>query len=486
MPHSQHLSQEQRQKLSPQQLLLIRLLQAPVGALEQAVKAEIEKNPLLEDEHIEGEAPMESAPAEEEGPEELDFEEREIDPFADEEDDEDYRYSDHYGQPKEDKERDSRESFVRIEVSFGAYLMEQFSMKRLSDVELIIGNEIIGSIDASGYLGRDTGLIANDLVFKQNIATTPQEVERVLEVVQSLDPAGVGARNLRECLALQLHRQPDANPVALAIVDKHFDDFTQGRLEQLTQKLGVDASTLEQAIAAIRALNPKPGSAYSDGTEGHLLTPDFIVTASPADGTLDLELNDGNLPQLSVSRYYTDMLHTLERKGTPSPQEQETMTFIRQKADSAQWFIDLIGQRHHTLRLIMETILDYQRPYFLSGMPSDLKPMRLQDIAEPTGFDISTVSRVVNQKTVQTFFGTFLLKDLFSYAYTDSEGNSVSTDAIRHCLKGIVEGEDKRNPLTDDEIAQRLEAKGFAVARRTVAKYRDTLGIPIRRLRKKL
>ena len=494
MPNSQILRQKQELKLTPQQLMLARLLQAPVGVLEQAVKSEIEQNPMLEDELIEADpAPEETAPEAEpeaDEPEELDFEEREIDPFAENDDDLDYRYSDSYGsnRSKDDPEEDYRVGLVTNEMSFSAYLLEQLAMKSLDDRQMLIGQQIIGSIDASGYLGRDIGLIANDLAFKQGIDASPEEVEQVLHAVQELDPAGVGARDLRECLALQLHRLPEADYNAVEIVDHHFDDFTSGHHELLMERLAMTPRQLEEAVACIRSLNPKPGSAFAEGGKGeagHYLLPDFTVV-SHLDGQLDLELNEGNTPRLRMSRYYANMVRSIERKSNPSAAEQETVQFLRQKAENAQWFIDMLDQRRHTLRTIMEEILRYQRQYFLTGSPADLRPMRLQDIAEPTGFDISTVSRVVNQKSVQTFFGTFLLKDLFTHGVTDSEGHEVSADAVKLALKELVDAEDKLSPLTDDELAAALKAKGYPLARRTVAKYRESMGIPVRRFRKKI
>lgn len=492
MANAQIQRQKQEQKLTPQQLMLARLLQVPAQELEQAVKAEIEKNPLLEDEHIETDQPQESSPEGEqenpqEGEDELDFEEREIDPFATEDDEEmDYRFSDSYGsnRSKDDEEKDPREVFITSEVSFSSYLIEQLSMKPLSEREMAIGQEIIGSIDASGYLGRSVELIANDLAFKQNIDTTPEEVERVLAVIQELDPAGVGARDLRECLSLQLHRMPEADYNAVELVDHHFEEFTSGRLAPVMERLAMSQEQLEEAIACIRGLNPKPGSAFAEGKgeTAQYLVPDFVVT-SPGDGRLELELNDGDLPRLRVSRYYRDMLRQMERKGKPTAEEQETIRFIRERAESAQWFIDMLGQRKTTLRVIMEQILDYQHDYFLSGLTSDLRPMRLQDIAGPAKYDISTVSRVVNQKSVQTPFGTFLLRDLFTHGVLDGEGKEVSADAVRQVLQEIVDQEDKSNPLTDEELAEQMSQRGYPLSRRTVAKYREQMGIPVRRLR---
>lgn len=491
MANTQTQRQKQEQHLSPQQLILIRLLQTPVAALEQAVKEEIEKNPLLEDENIGTDSPSDSPSAEPENdePEPLDFEDRIIDPFGDDDDDMDYRYSDSYGSnhSPDDPDGDYRLGLLTGERSLGSYLAEQLAMRNLSDRERAIGMELIGSIDASGYLGRHTGLIANDMAFKHGIEASPDEVERVLHLVQSLDPPGVGGRDLRECLALQLHRLPKADYNAVEIVDHYFDDFSAGRYELLMDRLAMTRQQLEEAMACIRSLNPKPGSAFAEAKSevAQTLLPDFIVNTLP-DGTLELELNEGDLPQLRLSRYYCDMARTLEHKPHPSPADQETVRFLREKATSAQWFIDMLGQRRRTLRRIMEAILDYQRPYFLTGLSTDLRPMRLQDIAEPAGFDISTVSRVVNQKWVQTFFGTFLLKELFTHGVADSEGREVSADAVKEALLAIVEQEDKHAPLTDDELAARMKAQGFPLARRTVAKYREALGIPVRRLRKKI
>jgi len=490
MANKQTQRQEQHQKLLPQQLMLIRLLQTPVSSLDQLVKEEIEQNPLLEDDHMcQDETPISDSTSEdsnEESREDEDFEDREIDVFADDDDTEEgYRTSDNYGEPQ-DRDKDPQESFIHNEISFGTYLLDQFHMKQLTDRELIIGNEIIGSIDASGYLGRQIGLIANDLTFKQNMDVMPQEVEQVLQIVQTLDPAGVGARDLKECLSLQLHRisNPDQSILhAISIIDLHFDDFTQGKAKAIMQQLNIDMAALEHASNCIRALNPKPGSAYSESSDNSYIIPDFIITQFNSTD-LQLDLNENNLPELHISHYYSEMLANILKKKKTSSDDQQAVRYIREKAERAQWFIDMLSQRQVTLRRIMEAILEFQEEYFRSGMTQDLRPMRLQDIAEKSGYDISTVSRVVNQKYVQTPSGTLLLKNLFSRAFEDNEGNMVSTDAVREHLLKAVNEEDKSNPLSDEQLASLLNEKGYPVARRTVAKYRKMLDIPESRLRK--
>lgn len=491
MANRQTQRQEQQQKLLPQQLMLIRLLQTPVSSLDQLVKDEIEQNPLLEDDHMNQEdSPVtDNSPDDndEEYPEDLDFDDREIDIFSDDDDDEHYRTSDNYGE-SQDNDKNSQENFIHNEESFGAYLLNQFYMKQLTDREMIIGNEIIGSIDASGYLGRQIGLIANDLVFKQNLDVMPEEVEQVLHIVQTLDPAGIGARDLKECLSLQLHRIPNPDidiQNAIAIVDHCFDEFTQGRTAAIMHRLNIDKDEIERAGDCIRSLNPKPGSTLSESSDNAYIVPDFIVTQFN-NGNLELDLNDSNLPELHISHYYTEMMnHILKKKKTTSD-DQQAVRYIREKAERAQWFIDMLSQRQITLRRIMKAILDYQVEYFLSGMTHDLKPMRLQDIADATGYDVSTISRVVNQKYVQTPFGTLLLKDLFTRAFEDNDGNVISTDAVKELLQKAINEEDKNDPLSDEQLSALLNEKGYPVARRTIAKYRRMLDIPESRLRKSI
>ena len=493
--NSQRQKLKMNLKMTPQQLMLLKMLQVPAAMMEQTIKQEVEKNPLLEDEHCgdesapaeDNEEPLPTADAEEE---DIDFDDREIDPFAEadygQDDEDDYRYREYQ---EHDRNVEEREVPITSDVSFLEHLQKQFNLKRLTHEESIIGNELIGSIDDAGYLGRDVGLVANDLAFKQNLDVSPKEVERVLKMVQTLDPAGVGARNLQECLSLQLHRANDDDPATLTatqIVDRCFNAFSKRHYDSILSRLNITDDQLHDAIERIKRLNPKPGSAYTEGGDETVayVIPDFIVSRD--ENGLSFTLNDDHMPQLHVSRYYSDMLRQLSAVKNPSRSDRETIQFIRSKAESAQWFIDVLDQRRQTLQNTMGAILEYQQPYFTTGNTTDLRPMKLQDIASATNYDISTISRVVNQKYVQTAFGTFLLKDLFSKALTTDEGDSVSTDAIKHYLQEAVDNEDKRHPLTDEMLTKLLNEKGYPVARRTVAKYREMLGIPVGRMRKEL
>lgn len=481
----QQMKTKQEQQLSPQQLLLMRLLAVPVAALEQTIKEEIESNPLLEDEQCPTDEESYSSPTDE-GDDEPDFEEREIDPFEESnfEDDDDYRYREH---EERDKNSETRELLTSAETSFTDMLLGQFNLKVLTDTERLIGHELIGSIDESGYLSRDLGLIANDLAFTQNIDTTPQEVEKVLRIIQTLDPAGVGARNLQECLQLQLERCEDDDletVIAKRIVGRYFDDFSGRRYKQIQEALELTDDELEGAIQRIRRLDPKPGSNFeeSNATLGHFIMPDFIV--SHDENGLSFTMNDNQMPRLQLSRHYGDLLHQMERLPHPSKGDKETIQFIRSKTESALEFIGMLNERHHTLERTMEAILKRQEAYFISGNEEDLRPMKLQDIADDTGMALTTISRVVTQKYVSTEFGTFLLKTLFSKGLATDEGEDVSTKAAKKLLAEIVGQEDKGNPLSDEAILKILSEKGYTIARRTVAKYREQLGIPTSSKRK--
>lgn len=483
----QQMKTKQEQQLSPQQLLLMRLLAVPAAALEQTIKEEIENNPLLEDEQCPTEEESFSSSSDGDDPDdELDFEEREINPFEESnfEDDDDYRYRE---QGEHDKNNETHELIASAETSFSDTLLEQFNLKPLTETERLIGHELIGSIDDSGYLSRDIGLITNDLAFTQNIDTTPQEVERVLRIIQTLDPAGVGARNLQECLQLQLERCEDDDietVIAKRIVKRYFDDFSEKRYNKIQEALELTDEELESAIQRIKRLDPKPGSNYeeSSATLGHFIMPDFIV--SHDENGLSFSMNDNQMPKLKLSRHYGDLLHQMERLPNPTRGDKETIQFIRSKTESALDFIEMLNERHHTLEHTMEAILKRQKAYFISGNEEDLRPMKLQDIADDTGLALATISRVVTQKYVSTEFGTFLLKTLFSKGIANDEGEDLSTKAAKKLLSEIVEQEDKRSPLSDEAILKLLTEKGYPIARRTVAKYREQLGIPTSSKRK--
>ena len=461
--------QQLQQKFSPQQIQLMRLLQLPVTDLEQAIKEEVEKNPLLEAEMPVTELPQENAGS---------------DWDANDDDEDSYDYHEHL---ESDPNAVRREFVVVDSQSAIERLMDQLALLPLTDRQRTIATEIIGTLDDAGYLSRDLALVANDMAFRQGIETTPEEVEQVLHVVQSLDPAGIGARNLRECLLLQLQRRENENSVvddsvvntALAIVRDHFDDFAAHRYERICEAMGIDEEELDEAADIIRHLDPKPGSsgAESDSAAAYVI-PDIVLTQH--DGQLQFYLNDSGLPQLSLNSYYTSMLSDMEQSGG----DKEAMRFLRSKQADAQEFIDLLQQRHDTIVRVMRYIIKHQRRFLLTGDSDQLQPMRQREVAEATGLDISTVSRMANSKYIQTDFGTIPLKDCFSKGMATDDGEEVSIETIKQHLADIIAAEDKRNPLSDDALAKLFNERGLPIARRTVAKYRELLGIPVARLRR--
>ena len=484
-----------QQKLTPQQLLLMQLLQLPVTSLEQRIKEEVEKNPLLE---------VDNSGTEEEWPEstglDAEMEERDGDGVEKEaEADDDFRgidvdefFGDDDYSYRERLERDRNEESRTFDFSgsttFSESLTEQLSMLGLSERERAISSEIIGSIDASGYLGRDLQIIANDMAFRSGIEVSDNEMEEMLKVVQSLDPAGVGARNLQECLSLQLHRgetKGRGHEVATAIVDRYFVQLTNKHYDSIMAGLKIDEALLNEALDVIRHLNPKPGWGSGDESQGsQYIIPDFIVSREGAN--LSFVLNERNNPQLHLSQEYSDMMRQLSNRKQLSTSERETLQFIKSKTESAQWLIDTLQQRQQTLTIIMTAILEYQHEYFLSGNPADLRPLRLKDISAMTGYDESTVSRVANQKYVQTEYGTFLMKELFSKAVATDEGEIKALQHVKEALREIIDGEDKSKPLTDEALTEKMREKGFSLSRRTVTKYRESMGIAAGRLRKEI
>jgi RNA polymerase sigma-54 factor len=365
-------------------------------------------------------------------------------------------------------------------------LNAQLGFIKLNERQRKIGEQLIGSIESDGYIRRDLDAIINDLAFSQNIETDVDEVEEILRKIQSFDPAGIAARNLQECLLLQLERKIDHNgEVALAteILEHHFDDFTKKHYDKIKKKLGVeDDEMVKHAIETITKLNPKPGGSSGEMVKTQYLIPDFILINN--NGKLELTLNSRNAPELRVSRSFSEMMDTYDKSKKKDKKLRETATFVKQKLDAAKWFIDAIKQRQHTLLNTMNAIAQFQYDFFLSGEESDLKPMILKDIAQEIQMDISTVSRVVNSKSVQTEFGIFPLKYFFSEAISTQSGDDVSSREVKSVLKGFIEAEDKKKPLSDDKLEKLLKDKGYKIARRTVAKYREQMGIPVARLRK--
>ena len=442
----------------------MRLLQLPVTDLEQAIKEEIEKNPLLEAE-VQDEQPLPQT------------DNNQSDWDADEDDEFGYNYREHL---ESDPNQIRREFVVSDSQTVAEQLQQQLNLRHLTERQQLIATEIIGTLDDAGYLSRSLALIANDLAFRQGIEASTEEVEEVLLIVQSLEPAGIGARSLQECLLLQLERcSEDSQPTALAIIKHHFDDFANHRYEHICSSLDITEEQFESAAALIRRLNPKPaGSAAADPDGATAVIPDIILTQH--DGQLQFYLNDSHLPRLSLNSYYTDMLHEMElHKG-----DRETLQFLRSKQADAQMFIDLLQQRHDTIVRVMKYIIRHQRRFLLSGDPDLLQPMRQREVAEATGLDISTVSRMANSKYLQTDFGTIALKECFSKGMATEGGEEISVETIKQRLADIVEKEDKQSPLSDDAITHLFNEQGIPLARRTVAKYREQLGIPVARLRR--
>lgn len=460
----------------------MRLLQIPSEDLEKTIKEEIEKNPLLEDETPQDREPeeiRENSESENDG--ELD-----INPEDLYDDYDDYYLTRQQQQRGDDEDGSYRENNISDGASFHAQLLEQLSMRNLTERQMFIGNELIGYIDESGYITRDLYSLVDDFAFNRNFETTEEEVAQVLKIVQSLEPAGIGAQNLQECLSIQLHRMQAEKSVEIAVqvIDKHFDAFAKKHYEKICKLMDISEDELSDAIGIIVKLNPKPGLGFAESEREMTLIPDFIVSH---DGDrLSFSLNSRNVPSLHLNRHYMDLLREISGCFQLSREQRETVNFIKSNADSANAFIEAIKQRYNTLESTMAAILDYQKDYFLSGNINLLRPMLLKDIATATGFDISTISRVVTKKYVQTHFGTFLLKDLFSNAMSGDDGEDVATRTIKQILKEVVEKEDKTSPLTDDELRAILQEKGFNLARRTVAKYRESMDIPIGRMRKKL
>lgn len=473
------------QKLTHQQLMLMRLLHLPITSLEQAIKEEIEKNPLLEE--LEShDAPTETLGTTFEN-ETQEADSGKDDPFEllnREEYDDDYDTRE--WQPS-DKNATEREWVVSNENSFSEKLLTQLRILPLDDRQMLIGETIISCINDSGYINCDLGLIANDMA-DYGLEVDPPEVESVLKIIQTFEPAGIGCRNLQECLSIQLHRMEPTDPVvalSTILIDKYFADFSNRRYPSIINSLHVEKEQLNEAIDFIQKLNPKPGSDYTESSySAQYIVPDFIVTRTGDE--LSLTLNERYLPQLKISNYYLDMLSHLNNRKEIKHGDKETIRFIKEKAESAQTFIDTLQQRHQTLTRVMEFLLEKQKTFFLSGDNGDIKPLLQKEVAQATALDISTISRIVNEKYVQTDLGTFQLKRLFSKSITSETGEEIATEKIKKQLTDIIENEDKEKPLTDEELTQMLRNQGYNLARRTVAKYREALGYAVGRLRKEL
>lgn len=494
MSLSQSLQQRLLQKLSPQQIQLMKLLQVPTAILEERIKEELEENPALEMSEEDRDDSFDEAKDEMDSTDddyEMDGGEDEygnldISDYVADGDDEvgDYKLRDD-NYPEID---DNKVIPYRVETTFHDILADQLGMLKLDEKTRKIAEQIVGSIDDDGYLRRETTSIQDDLAFRQNVEVTEQEIEDLISKIQQFDPAGVCARNLQECLLLQLHRKfKERNNVktAIDVLTDYFDEFTKKHYDKIQRGLGLTDFQLKDVINQIIRLNPKPGGNVSEVNTGEsYVIPDFFVMNNG--GKLEITLNSKNAPDLRISEGYRDMLKDYDRGSKKDKRQKEAVLFIKQKIDAAKWFIDAIKQRQHTLLSTMETILGYQYEFFMTGDETTLRPMILKDIAERTGLDISTVSRVANSKFVQTEFGTYRLKFFFSESLSTDSGEEVSTREVKKILSNMVEAESKVKPLSDERLTELLQEKGYNIARRTVAKYREQLNIPVARLRKEL
>lgn len=505
MSLGQSLQQRQLQRLSPQQIQLMKLLQIPSAQIEQRVKEELEENPALEmnAELLDAENAASSEELsddllsglqddEVEVPvDEYEMSNEELSEYAYDDDGDiaDYKTKDDY-YPELDNDKVIP---IRAELSLHEQLMDQLSMLDLDDHAYKIAEQIIGSLEDDGYLRRALQSIADDLAFKQSMWVEVKDIEAVLLKVQSFEPAGIAARNLQECLLLQLHRkEEEANQsadekkkLAITVIEKHFEEFTRKHYDKIQKSLHLDELQMKEVLHQILSLNPKPGAetGYSNEAEMYII-PDFTVLIN--NNKLELTLNSRNAPPLIISDDYKLMLKEYEKGQKQDKAQKEAVFFIKQKIDSAKWFIEMIQQRQQTLLMTMRAILLHQEAFFMSGDTTQLKPMILKDIAEKINLDVSTVSRVANSKYVQTEFGTYLLKYFFSESLTTDSGEEVSTKEVKAILGELIQLEDKHKPLSDDELTEQLQQKGYNIARRTVAKYRELLNIPVARLRKEL
>jgi RNA polymerase sigma-54 factor len=495
MALSQTLQQKLLQKLSPQQIQLMKLLQVPTANLEERIKEELEENPALEldeEKHDDNQDDLNDefkengeTEFEEKSGSEEDYENIDVSEYVHDGDDEvaDYKLrDDNYGDDEQ------KQIPFKTEASFYETLLNQLGLLKLDEKEQKIAEHLVGSIDEDGYLRRDTTAIVDDLAFRQNIHATEEEVEVLIQRIQNFDPPGVAARDLQECLLLQLHRQKDEGKnvdTAILALTRYFDEFTKKHYEKIQRGLNINEDQLKEVMQQIIKLNPKPGGNIGGINKAEsYVVPDFFIINN--NGKLELTLNSRNAPELRISEGYRDMMKEYDRGAKKDKRQKEAVLFIKQKIDAAKWFIDAIKQRQHTLLSTMTAIMNHQHDFFITGDETSMKPMILKDIAEKTGLDISTVSRVANSKFVQTEFGTYRLKFFFSESLSTDSGEEVSTREVKKILSDLIEGENKKHPLSDERLTELLQEKGYNIARRTVAKYREQLNIPVARLRKEL
>jgi RNA polymerase sigma-54 factor len=490
----QNLQQKLLQKLSPQQIQFIKLLQVPTVSLDTRIKEELEENPALEDLSLSNmNEPEEAYPDKDpdddfsggdDNNEQGEFDEFNIDDYL--QDDNVNDYGSRYDQNGDDDE-ERKEIPIAVQSSFFESLQNQLDLVPLSDKDFRIGQQIIGSLDDDGYLRRPIMSITDDLAFSQNVFAEDEEVEEMLKLIQQFDPPGVGARDLQECLLIQLRKKDQNDPIikkAMIVVQEYLDEFTRKHYEKLEKSLNLAPDELKGIVNEILKLNPKPGDSNEVNTKQMQVIPDFHISNN--DGVLILTLNSKNAPELRVSRSYQDMFQHYDKASQKDKKLKEAVQFVKQKLDSAKWFIDAIKQRQQTLLKTMNAIMHYQYDFFLTGDERNLRPMILKDIADKIGMDISTVSRVANSKYVQTEFGTFLLKSFFSEAIQMDSGEEVSNKEVKKILEDFIGAEDKHHPLADEKLTDILKEHGYNIARRTVAKYREQMNIPVARLRKEL
>jgi RNA polymerase sigma-54 factor len=481
-----HLSQVLSQKLSPQQIQFIKLLQVPTAELESRVEEELEINPALEEGKEEDSNESEENEFENTYEEEAGFEDKDVN--IDDYLSDDYSGYKMQGDGNYSPDEDDREIPISGGASLHEQLITQLGFLKLNERQKLIGRQLIGSIENDGYIRRDLEAIINDLAFSQNIETDLDEVEEILRKIQSFDPAGIAARNLQECLLIQLERKehPD-DPVvqnSIKIIIECFDEFTKKHYTKIQKKLDLNDEDIKEAVNMITRLNPKPGGTSDGLIKTQYIIPDFILTN--VNGKFEISLNSKNAPELRVSRSYSEMFDAYDKSDKKDKKLKDTVTFVKQKLDAARWFIDAIKQRQQTLLKTMQAILDYQEEFFVDGEETKLKPMILKDIADKIEMDISTVSRVANSKSIQTEVGIFPLKYFFSEGIATDSGEDVSNKEVKSVLQAMVDGESKKRPLSDDKLVKILNDKGYNIARRTVAKYREQLQIPVARLRKEL
>ncbi len=492
-------SNQQRllQKLSPQQIQLMKLLQIPTASLDERIQEELEENPALEnevgapeDEYDLGDSDKNSDDDFEQEVDDVELsndtaDKVDLDDFLRHEDDGDRSYD--YGDDYHGSENERQITPARVETNFHDYVLDQLGMLELDERQHIIAEQIIGSMDEDGYLRREITSLADDLAFGQNIDTTPEEINALIKQIQQFDPPGICVWNLQDCLLLQLRKMPDSVSLrnAITVLEKYFNEFIKKHYDKIQKQLNLNDDDFRNVINVIIKLNPKPGSSFAvvNKAEAYII-PDFFIFNN--NGLLELSLNSKNAPELRVSEGYKEMMRAYERSQKKDKRQKEAVMFIKQKLDSAKWFIDAIKQRQHTLLHTMQAIMEFQKEFFLTGDESALRPMILKDIAQMTMLDVSTVSRVANSKFVQTEYGTHKLKYFFSEALQLDNGEEVSTREVKMFLHDIIGAEDKLKPLSDEHLTDMLVEKGYNIARRTVAKYREQLNIPVARLRKEL